>query len=198
MKAIVKVQHGSFDVQSVHYFSAPAKEAFATHRKASVVAQQAYHRALCARYEEPMFRMTLGNHSYDRKGSLVPRFVEGQPCDKADRVRVWSLEEKQTDVNLALAIYRDCAKGLCEQVVVCSNDSDVEPVLAAIREDFPAIQIGVITPASPQDEHRRISKSLVAHAHWVRRYITDDELAASQLPQQVPTKKKPAIKPEHW
>jgi uncharacterized LabA/DUF88 family protein len=182
MKNIVKVQHGSFDVQAVHYFSAPAKEAFATHRKDSVVAQQTYHRALIARHSEPMFKMTLGNHSFDRR----------------DRVRVWSLEEKQTDVNLALAMYRACAKSLCEQVVVCSNDSDVEPVLAAIREDFPEVAIGLITPASPNDEHRRFSKSLAKHAHWVRRHISDDELQASQLPHNVPTKKKPASKPDHW
>jgi uncharacterized LabA/DUF88 family protein len=198
MRHIVQVQHGDFEVSCVNYFSAPAKEAFATHGKDSVVAQQSYHRALLAKYPEPLFRMTLGSHAYDRNGALMPRFVEGARCDKGDRVRVWSLEEKQTDVNLALAMYRACAKGECDEVVVCSNDSDVEPALAAIREDFAAVKIGVITPASPGDQHRRFSKSLAAYADWVRRYITDEELAAAQLPVQVPTKKKPARKPVHW
>lgn len=198
MQNIIRGQHGSYDVQQVHYFSAPAKEAFATHRKESVVAQQSYHRALEARHPPPLFQMKLGNHSYDKSGSLLPRYVAGQVCDKTDRVRVWSLEEKQTDVNLALAMYRSCSKAQCEQVVVCSNDSDVEPVLAAIREDFPQTQIGVITPAAPQTEDRRLSRSLAAHAHWVRRYITDEELQTAQLAGMIPTRKKPARKPGHW
>lgn len=197
MRSVIRSQHGDNELECLHYFTAPAKEAFATHKRESVQAQQTYHRALNARHPDD-FRLVLGNHTFDRKGALLPRFVDGQPCDKTDRVRVWSLEEKQTDVNLALAMYRACVKATCEQIVVCSNDSDVEPVLAAIREDFPAIRIGVVTPARPSDEHRRYSKSLAQHAHWVRRYITDDELQHAQLPVQVATAKKPAQKPPHW
>lgn len=74
----------------------------------------------------------------------------------------------------------------------------MEPVLAAIREDYPEVRIGLITPARPEDEYRRFSKSLAKHSHWVRRYITDEELANAQLPAQVPTRKKPAQKPVHW
>ncbi len=196
--SIVRAQHGSHAVEQVHYFTAPAKEAFASHRKESVLAQQSYHRALLARYAHPLFQMTLGTHTFDKRGSWMPRYVAGQPCDKTDRVRVWSLEEKQTDVNLALAMYRCCSKRLCEQVVVCSNDSDVTPVLKAIREDFPQVHVGVITPAKPDDPDRRFSRSLAEHAHWVRRHITDDELQSAQLPNQVPTNKKPADKPAHW
>lgn len=198
MGGIIRIQHGGYELHQVHYFSAPAKEAFASHGKESVIAQQSYLRALEAKYPKPDFQITLGNHSFDKDGSLLPRYVEGQKYDKADRVRVWSLEEKQTDVNLALAMYRACCKGTCEQVVVCSNDSDVEPVLKAIREDFPHIQIGVITPVRPGSDDRRFSTSLAKQAHWVRRHITDEELAAAQLPAQVATKKKPARKPEHW
>lgn len=198
MQHIVRVQDGSYEVTCVHYFTSPAKEAFASHGKASVIAQQSYHRAMSAKYQEPMFRMTLGNHSFDRGGSLLPRFVTGQRCDRNDRVRVWSLEEKQTDVNLALAMYRACCKGEADQVVVCSNDSDIEPALMAIREDFPDVAIGIITPIPEASRHRSISTSLARHASWVRRYIADDELTASQLPTRVPTRKAPVQKPEHW
>ena len=198
MREIVRVQHGAADVECVRYFTAPAKEAFASHGKASVIAQQSYHRALAARNPAPGFEIVYGTHAFDRAGSLLPRFVEGRPCDKSDRVRVWSLEEKQTDVNLALAMYRGCAKDRLEQIVVCSNDSDVEPVLRAIGEDFPDVRLGVVTPARPDDDHRRFSKSLAAHAHWVRRNIADAELHAAQLPLRVQTKKKPVVRPEHW
>ncbi len=46
--------------------------------------------------------------------------------DKADTVVAWKLEEKQTDVNLALDIYRDIVKRRCEQIVVCSNNKTLE------------------------------------------------------------------------
>ena len=198
MQNIVRIQDGSYVVQHTHYFTAPAKEAFATHGKDSVIAQQSYHRALQAQYPPSQFRMTLGDHTFDKSGALMPVYVQGVKCDKANRVRVWKLEEKQTDVNLALAMYRECCKGTCDQVVVCSNDSDVEPVLRAIRDDFPEMLIGVVTPKSPGSEDRRFSTSLAAHAHWVRRHITDSELEAAQLAPQVPTAKKPAKKPPHW
>jgi hypothetical protein len=123
----------------------------------------------------------------------------GIAYDRNDRVRVWKIEEKKTDVNLAMAMYRDAAKGLFEQVVLCSNDSDAEPVL---REDFPALLIGVFTPVAPPDPARGsppgVSSSLSRHAHWTRCYLLDGELTAAQLPPLVPTNKKPIVKPLHW
>ena len=197
---LVKIQDPSSDVLTVKFFTAPAKEAFASQGKASVVAQQTYHRALVARHPE-RFSIILGTHTFDKKGALLPRFEEGAKYDKSDRVRVWALEEKKTDVNLALAMYRDCCRGMNDQVVLCSNDSDAEPALEALREDFPSVRIGVITPVPPQlagHPARRLSVSLSRHADWSRQHITDAELAAAQLPARVPTKNKPADKPAHW
>ncbi len=198
MTRIVRIQGGHFDVQQVCYFTAPAKEAFASRGQDSVIAQQSYHRALEARHPAPLFQVILGTHAFDKGGSWMPRFVQGQPCDKKDRVLVWVLEEKQTDVNIALAMYRACSKGQAEHVVLCTNDSDLEPALRAIREDFPHVHTGVISPVPPHAGARRFSKSLAAHAHWVRRHITDEELGAAQLPAQVATRKKPVRKPAHW
>lgn len=115
--------------------------------------------------------------------------------------RVWMIEEKQTDVNIALNVYRDAVRGEFDQVVVCSNDSDMEPALRMIREDVPAVKVGVILPLRGGDAEGKpapANKRLLPHAHWVRRYIRDDELQASLLPQNVQTKKKPASKPPHW
>ena len=42
------------------------------------------------------------------------------------------------------------------------------------------------------------NKRLTQRADWVRHYLRDDELAQSQLPTNVQTKKKPASKPAHW
>ncbi|NHF64711.1 NYN domain-containing protein [Xanthomonas hortorum] len=121
--------------------------------------------------------------------------------NRARRVRVWKLEEKQTDVNLALAMYSAAASARYQQLVVCSNDSDIEPVLAAIREDFPTIVLGIVTPRRPPvdgETDRRVSALLSSRANWTRQYILDDELSVAQLPKRVPKAGRPIDKPEYW
>lgn len=200
-RTIVGIQDPTSDLLRVRFFTAPALGNFASHGQASVVAQSAYHRALQHLYPD-CFDITLGSHTYDPNGSLMPIYVDGQGFDRTNRTRVWRLEEKQTDVNLALAMYRDAAKGDLDQIVLCSNDRDAEPALKAIAEDFPSIVLGVITPVRPPREgghqNRRLSGSLVQAAHWARQHLLDEELAAAQLPEVIPTSRKPIRKPEHW
>lgn len=197
---LLKEQDPSSSVSALRYFSAHCLARFATHGQASVLAQQSYLRALVARHH-PRLTIQLGSHSFDRNGALLPAYVEGQPFDRSNRVRVWKLEEKQTDVNLALAMYRDACSGEFEQLVVVSNDSDVAPALKAIRSDFPALALGVVTPKHPPDSdrtHRNTLSSLSDLADWTRHYLRDEELAACQLPARVPTGKRPIDKPVHW
>jgi len=100
-------------------------------------------------------------------------------------------------VKLALQMYRDLRAACCEQTVLCTNDSDLAPALIAIREDFPAVTVGVVLPRPPELK-ARMSQSLEDCAHWTRQYIRDEELAAHLLPERVGTRKKPVTKPEHW
>jgi uncharacterized LabA/DUF88 family protein len=191
----------SESLEKVIFFTAPALATFASHGVASVNAQAAYHRALKAVYGEQV-EIVSGNHAYDRNGALLPAYVEGQPYDRNNRVRVWKLEEKKTDVNLAIRMYRDACKGLYDRVILVSNDSDAEPVLSALREDFPELMIGVVAPVRPPVAgaivHRRASQSLANFAHWTMTSLTDDQLRAAQLPERVNTKKKPILRPTHW
>ncbi len=200
-EALLKVQDPAASVETVKFFTAHALASFASHGMESVIAQQSYHRALEVKYRG-RFELIYGTHSFDKDGTLLPTFVPGQPYDRLVRSRVWKLEEKKTDVNIAMSMYRDAAKELYDQVVICSNDSDAEPVLAALREDFPTMIIGVVTPVFPptvgKASHRGVSASLARHAHWTRRYLLDEELALAQLPPHIPTRKKPIRKPEHW
>lgn len=194
-------QDPSSELISVCYFSAPALGRFATHGEASVLAQQDYHRALKQVHPERL-SMVLGKHSYDKDGTSLPRFEEGKPFDRTDRVKVWKLEEKQTDVNLALSMYRAACSGKFQQFVVCSNDSDAAPALAALRADFKDLTIGVVTPRRPPSadgsSHRSVSSSLDEHSNWTRQYLLDAELEAAQLRAVIPTRKKPIRKPPHW
>ncbi len=200
-ESLLKAQDPGATLTAVKFFTAPALPAFSSQGMASVIAQQSYHRALEALHGRRL-KLVLGSHSYDKSGTLLPTFIPGKAYDRRVRSRVWNLEEKQTDVNIAMAIYRDVAKGRCDQIVLCSNDSDAEPVLAAVREDFPQVKLGVVTPVRPPNGEvasgRRVSTSLSRHAHWTRSYPRDEELAQAQLPLQIPTRKKPIRKPSHW
>lgn len=194
-------QNPASEVRLVRYFSAFCLAKFATHGNASTIAQDSMLRGHETRHPN-RFQKTMGTHTHDRNGTKMPRYVEGVPFNRNDRVNVWKLEEKQTDVNIALAMYRDAASGRFSQLVVCSNDSDVEPVLRAIRCDFPHIRLGVITPRCPPAEmavsHRNIMSSLSRQAHWVRSHIRDEELKSCQLPDRIQTGRKPIDKPSHW
>jgi len=187
-------------VVAVKYFTAPALTKFARHGEESMRAQNDYHRALEAKYPN-IFTKILGSHSYEKGGTVLPLYVDGQTFDKQRTVKVWRLVEKKTDVNLAMNMYRDANKKLVDQLVLVSNDSDAEPVLEALIEDFPALKIGLVMPLPYLDDSKKgrpASTGLSKLAHWSRSYIRDDELGNALLPEQVATRKKPAKKPSHW
>lgn len=84
--------------------------------------------------------------------------MEGQEASRRNQVAIWQLEEKETDVNIALGMYRTACRSdqlKIEQIVLVSGDTDLGPALAAIRQDFPNIRLGVILP------HRLEDKELV-------------------------------------
>jgi uncharacterized LabA/DUF88 family protein len=187
-------------VNAVKYFTAPALTKFARHGAESMKAQNDYHRALEAKYPG-VFSKILGSHVYEKDGTSLPIYEDGQAFNKLNTVKVWRLVEKKTDVNIAMAMYRDACKGLVDQLILVSNDSDAQPVLEAITEDFPQLRLGLIMPlAFPEDgkKSRPPSNGLARLSHWTRTYIRDEELKNAQLPELVPTRKKPAKKPAHW
>lgn len=189
--SILHAQDPASELVTVRFYTAMVKSRLARLGMASADAQQTYHRAIANRGVE----IVLGEFRLDE--GTAPIRVDGAPPDRDKRVNIWSLSEKQTDVQLALGIYRDVAAARCEQIVLCTNDSDLAPVLQAVREDYPNVRVGVILPRHPETLHRR-SASLEQLAHWTRHHITDEELATARLPDRVPTRKKPAIKPPHW
>ena len=193
---ILLPQDPTSELVAIKYFTAPVKASYARHGAASEQAQTQYLRALTARH--PCIEVIQGFHIFSP--TSLPAFVEGRAASKTDLSPVWMIEEKQTDVNLSLHVFRDVVRGACDQVVICSNDSDVEPVLVLLNQDAPQVSVGLVLPLrEPAPETTRYSnKRLIGKADWVRHHIMDQELADSQLPQHVPTRKKPASKPPHW
>jgi uncharacterized LabA/DUF88 family protein len=199
-RAILRQQDPLAKLIKVRFFTSPALGKFASHGDSSVSAQQQYHRALEHMYPD-MFEIVLGSHRFDKNGYHAHAFLPGRVFNKAQTHHVWKIEEKQTDVNIALAGYRDAAKRVADQVIFVTNDSDIEPAMKAIKEDFPKVTIGSvmpIRPSAPGTSQRRVSKSLSTLASWTRHSISDAELVAAQLPGMLHTEKKPIRKPSHW
>ncbi len=92
-------------------------------------------------------------------------------------------------------MYRDVIRDDCEQVLLVSNDTGLEPALEAIRQDIGnAIKIGVIIPIKKPVQgsgHRPANQRLSQYADWTRHHVLDDVLAQSQLPGKTLTRKKP-------
>lgn len=183
---------------AIKFFTAPARASCARHGEASTQAQTQYHRALLAR-EPGLIQIINGFHIFEPTSLPSHHQADVEPS-KSRVARVWMIEEKQTDVNIALHAYRDAVRGACDQLVICSNDSDLGPALRMIRDDAPAAKVGLVMPLRDKDttSGKVPNKRLTVLAHWVRHYIRDDELARSQLPHNVQTRKKPASKPAHW
>jgi uncharacterized LabA/DUF88 family protein len=130
------------------------------------------------------------------QGKLVasqPKRRPVEPIEGYDLVKIHDFEEKKTDVNIAVDMLADVWTGRCEQIVLCSNDSDQEPALRMIKLHHPNIKIGLVAPVSQDSRH--ISKDLSKHADW-HKMISTVHLEQSQLPAKIPhTSIK---KPEQW
>lgn len=190
---IIHQQNPESIVDKVYFFTADIKSKISTQGLLAQKAQQSYHRALLKMHPERI-EIIKGYYALE-KGNLLKYKT---PPDKNDRVEVWRLEEKQTDVNITLTAYRDALKSEAEQIVFVSNDTDLEPALKALREDMgDTIIIGIVIPIRA-NSRRPPNQKLSKYADWTRSYITDEELANSQLPDKIPTSKKPILKPEYW
>ncbi|MBV4476644.1 MULTISPECIES: NYN domain-containing protein [Pseudomonas] len=196
---ITHIENPKSSISSIDYFTSPIKPQLATLGRISKEAQDSYIKALRASNVTVHF----GRHQLEP--AKAPRFVgRHTPASRQDKVDIWKLEEKETDVHIAISMYRAasrqtaCAAHECiEQIVLVSGDTDMTPVLKAVRADFPNVIIGIILPYRA-DSDRPAPGALKNHSHWIRRVITADELLSHQFPDRVPTHKKPAIKPDYW
>ncbi|WP_110973463.1 NYN domain-containing protein [Pseudomonas huaxiensis] len=196
---IVHVEHPGSTVEAVSFFTSGVKPSLATRGIASKEAQDTYLRALIARGVNVFY----GRHQLE--SGKAPRFIDkNTPASRADQVEIWKLEEKETDVHIAISMYRLAVRQSAlppdqriEQLVLVSADTDMTPALKAIHEDFPELRLGVILPHR-EGIKRTVPGSLKQYAHWMRHVVTNVELSAHQFPSRVPTRKKPADKPDYW
>jgi len=196
---ILRVEDPSSTLEAVSFFTSGVKPSLASRGTASKEAQDSYLRALIARGVQVFY----GRHQLE--SGKAPRFIDKHtPASRNDQVEIWKLEEKETDVHIAISMYRLAAQQAAlppaqriEQLVLVSADTDMTPALRAIREDFPDLRLGVILPHR-EGINRTVPGSLKQYAHWMRHVVTNVELSGHQFPPRVPTRKAPAVKPDYW
>ncbi len=72
-------------------------------------------------------------------------------CQQCHR-RYQTFEEKKTDVNIAVEIMKAAVRDEFDTAIIVSGDSDLVPVVEAIKALFPAKRVGVIIPINGKAE----------------------------------------------
>lgn len=178
---------------SIKFFTAKIIESVARSTD-SVSSQARYHTAL-RKLHDGRIELIEGYYAVNKmKVKVVDADEPNRPPRECKEVQAWKVEEKQSDVDLALQVYHDAFTGQIDHAVIVTNDTDIAPALAMIRAHTQVL-MGVVVPTI--DHTRPPNTDLVKLAHWTRRHINSSELAACQLPRVIPGK-RPTIKPDSW
>jgi 6-hydroxy-3-succinoylpyridine 3-monooxygenase len=180
---------------AIKFFTAPIL-AQAAKADDSIQCQEQYHAAL-NKHQPGRIETIKGYFSLieGRAKVIDSRTPKKWPRD-CQTTDVWKLEEKQSDVNLALHAVKDALLCDIEHVVIVTNDTDIAPAMQMIRSHTKAT-VGLVIPTT--DQARVPNAELAKYSHWVRTHITEAELKSAQLPRVVAAKsRRPAIKPDSW
>lgn len=188
---------------AIKYFTADILER-AAKGKDSVSSQAQYHNALRKRCGERL-RFVKGYYaSYKARQAIISADEPDRWPRDCEKVQVWKIEEKQSDVNLALQIYDDALQGEVDQIVLVTNDTDLVPAFAMLKSRCPQVVRGLVIPTRKTGPEKSIEReantSLAELAHWVRKSISETELLAAQLPDVVKLEgdRRASVKPHSW
>jgi uncharacterized LabA/DUF88 family protein len=66
-----------------------------------------------------------------------------------------TFEEKQTDVNISIKLFQSTYNDTFDTGILITGDSDIIPAIIAVKESFPAKQIGLVTPIGRSAEEMK-------------------------------------------
>ena len=160
------------EVVCVRYFTAPVS---GKHDPGQPVRQQRYLRALASL---PAVSIHLGNFLVSLKMRPLAEPAPGGPS----HVRILNSEEKGSDVNLATYLIHDAWRGLYDEALVLSQDTDlVEPVRIVRDEIQKPVGVVVLDGREPG--------KLARYGSSVR-HLTHADLSKAQFPEFVSFGKK--------
>ncbi len=125
--------------------------------------QDAYLKALATR---PDLTIQYGYH--------LPKTITCRSCGASRE----TFEEKMTDVNIAIALFRDAVQDAFDTAIIISADSDLAGPIDAMRQDYPGKRVAVAFPPN------RYSRDLANHA-TATFSLWPKTIARSQFPAQV-------------
>jgi 6-hydroxy-3-succinoylpyridine 3-monooxygenase len=153
------------DIRQIHYFTAMTIGP-------TLPNQKVYLRALetC-----PLVNTILGNYKAKTVTCTIPA------CTYAGDRRIHTVEEKRTDVNIALQMLEDAYEHRCQRSILVSGDSDLVP--AVIKVQALGNQVLVYIPA--RDPRRGAAVELRSVASDAK-VLPLNLLRHSQFPNSVP------------
>ncbi len=114
----------------------------------------------------------------------------GCPSNSKKYAYVLKTEEKGSDVNLATHLLYDGFKGIYQEAILITNDSDLLEPIKIITNEL-KLRVGILNP------HPKPSRALLRHASFIRQ-IRKGALSASQFPVILHDGKGPFHKPTTW
>lgn len=128
---------------AIKYFTADILERVAK-ADDSVSSQAQYHNALRKQDRDRLSFVKGYYASYKAKQAIISADNPELWPPECEKVQVWKIEEKQSDVNLALQIYDDALQGDLDQVVLVTNDTDLVPAFKMLQMRCPDVVRGLV------------------------------------------------------
>jgi hypothetical protein len=179
-----------YDVVRVHYFTAKVKPGASPERNAHQ-RQDVYLRAV--RTLAPNVEIHLGTFRIDTR-VMAKHPVETDPeSGQYVTTKVRKIEEKGSDVNLAVRMVADAFEGRADSYVMLSNDSDQVGPLRIMKDEV-GVSTGIVLPM----ESARGSKALMATGPDFVGHVTRDVLEASQFSDVLEDKHGKIHRPPTW
>jgi uncharacterized LabA/DUF88 family protein len=175
------------EVMEVRYYTAPVLGKLCDD-PGSVQRQRAYLQAL---RKMPPRKVSIIEGKLESSMPYL-RLVNPDPTGPAT-AQVYKLSEKKTDVSMAADMIAGAFTGAYEQAVLCTNDTDLAPALACIRQHNLNVRLALVAPVLGSD--RKIARELVQHVHWAKR-LSSVHVANAQLPLKIPHTS--IHQPEQW
>ena len=162
------------EIVEVRYYTSIVKPS--PYDAAAVERQNVYLQALGT---EEIVRVILGFYS-KHTALMAPQRKKCAACEESKNgyVRVMKLEEKRSDVNLAIDAVTDAALGKVDSIVLITGDSDQTGTIEKIRKQF-------MKPVIVFDPHEKESQHLKRAATFYKN-IPRDLPARCQLPDAIP------------
>jgi uncharacterized LabA/DUF88 family protein len=90
----------------------------------------------------------------------------------------YTFEEKKTDVNIAVELFKSAVRDEFDTAIIISGDSDLVPAVEAVKTLFPAKKVGVVIPIN----WRAVLLKQVCDFHMK---MKEKHLKASLLPDEI-------------